>query len=48
MLEFHNLLNEKSAKFLGVDGNFYFLENAIERELSILKIEDGKALVISK
>ncbi len=48
LLEFHNLLNEKSAKFLGVDGNFYFLENAIERELSILKIEDGKALVISK
>ena len=45
---FYNLLNDSNTKFSGVDGSFYFLNNAIERDLSILKIDDGKATVISK
>ena len=44
----YKLLNEDNAKFSGIDGSFYFLNNAIERDLSILKIEEGKAIVVSK
>ena len=45
---FYEMLGKKNVKFAGVDGNFYFLKNKIERELQILKINDGKATVISK
>ena len=44
----YKLLNEDNTKFSGIDGSFYFLNNAIERDLSILKIEEGKAVVVSK
>ena len=43
-----NLLNDSKTKFSGIDGNFNFLNNSIERELSILKITEGKSVVISK
>ena len=45
---FYDLLDESDIKFSGIDGSFYFLNNAIERDLNILKIEDGKATMISK
>ena len=45
---FYEMLGKSNVKFAGVDGNFYFLKNKIERELQILKINDGKATVISK
>lgn len=45
---FYKLLNESNTKFSGVDGGFYFLNNTIERDLSILKIEAGKVKKISK
>tara|TARA_Y100000768_G_C23977987_1_gene684122 strand:- start:957 stop:2261 length:1305 start_codon:yes stop_codon:yes gene_type:complete len=38
-----DLLNNPSIKFDGVDGKFYFNKNMIERELDILKIENGQA-----
>ena len=44
----YELLNESNIKFSGVDGSFYFLNNAIERDLDILKIEKGKAISVSK
>ena len=40
---FKNLLNNSNIKFEGIDGNFYFNENMIERQLKILKISNGKA-----
>ena len=45
---FYELLNESNSKFSGVDGSFYFLNNVIERDLSILQINEGKAKIISK
>ena len=44
----HELLNDKNLRFSGVDGNFYFLNNSIERDLSILKINKGEVKLISK
>ena len=44
----YKLLNENNTKFSGVDGSFYFLNNSIERDLDILKIEKGKVKLISK
>ena len=44
----YNVLTESNLKFSGIDGNFYFLNNKIERDLQILKIEEGKAVPISK
>lgn len=45
---FYELLNESNIKFSGVDGSFYFLNNVIERDLNILKIDEGKATIVSK
>ena len=45
---FYTLLDESNTKFSGVDGSFFFLKNAIERDLSILKIDDGNAKLISE
>ena len=41
--DLYKLLNNKSVRFDGVDGNFYFDDNIIERDLSILKISNGEA-----
>ncbi len=41
------LLNNPNKKFNGVDGNFYFKNNMIERDLNILKINNGSSLVIN-
>ena len=40
-------VNNKNLKFDGVDGNFYFQNNLIERELGILQINRGQALQIN-
>ena len=42
------LLNDNNLRFSGVDGNFYFLKNSIERNLGILKINKGQVNLISK
>ncbi len=44
----YELLNKSNIKFSGVDGDFYFLNNAIERDLGVLRIEEGKVKIISK
>ncbi len=41
------LLNNTQLRFDGVDGNFYFKNNLIERDLNILKISKGKAISIN-
>ena len=41
------LLNNPNQKFNGVDGNFYFKYNMIERDLNILKIDNGNSVVIN-
>ncbi len=41
------LLNNPNKKFNGVDGSFYFKNNMIERDLNILKIENGNSVVIN-
>ena len=41
------LLNNPNKKFDGVDGNFYFKNNMIERDLNILKINDGNSFVLN-
>ena len=41
------LLNNPNKKFNGVDGNFYFKNNMIERDLNILKIDNGNSIVIN-
>ena len=41
------LLNNPNKKFDGIDGNFYFKNNIIERELNILKIDNGNSVVIN-
>ena len=41
------LLNNPNQKFKGVDGNFYFKNNMIERDLNILKINNGKSFVVN-
>ena len=45
--DFYNLVDNKKLKFDGVDGNFYFQNNLIERELGILQINKGQALQIN-
>ena len=42
-----NLLNNSTLKFDGVDGEFYFKDNMIERKLDILKISNGSAKKIN-
>ena len=41
------LLNNPNKKFEGIDGNFYFKDNMIERDLNILKINNGNSFVIN-
>ena len=41
------LLNNPNQKFKGVDGNFYFKNNMIERDLNILKIDNGTSVIIN-
>ena len=41
------LLNNPNKKFDGVDGNFYFKNNIIERDLNILMIDSGNAVIIN-
>ncbi len=41
------LLNNPTKKFDGVDGNFFFKNNMIERDLDILKINNGTSIVIN-
>tara|TARA_B100000700_G_C14998337_1_gene835043 strand:+ start:233 stop:1516 length:1284 start_codon:yes stop_codon:yes gene_type:complete len=43
----YNLLNNSKSKFDGVDGNFYFISNLIERDLEILMIKNGEALKLT-
>jgi len=45
--DFYALLNDSNIRFDGVDGRFYFKNNIIRRELSILKILNGKAITIN-
>jgi hypothetical protein len=45
--EFYELIESKNFIFDGVDGNFHFKNNLIERELKILQIKSGKALQIN-
>ena len=40
------LLNDQSLSFEGIDGKFSFENNLIKRELDILQITEGKALLI--
>ena len=40
------LLNDQSLSFEGIDGKFSFENNLIKRNLNILQIKDGKALLI--
>ena len=44
----YNTLQNINIRFAGVDGNFYFLNNRIERDLQVLQIKDGQVNVISK
>ena len=39
----YNLLDNGNVSFEGIDGQFYFINNTIQRELKILVIKDGKA-----
>ncbi len=41
-------LQNSNIRFAGVDGNFYFSNNRIERDLQVLQIKDGQVKVISK
>ncbi len=45
--ELISLLKSSQIKFDGVDGKFYFRNNMIERDLDILKIQNGKATKIN-
>jgi len=45
---FYKTLQENNVKFAGIDGNFYFSNNKIERDLKVLQIDRGQAKVISK
>ena len=41
------LLNNPNKRFDGIDGNFYFKDNMIERDLNILEINNGNSFVIN-
>ena len=41
------ILNDKELSFEGIDGKFSFENNLIKRDLDILKIKDGKALLFN-
>ena len=42
------MFKKNNIKFAGIDGNFYFNENKIERDLQILQIKNRDVKVISK
>jgi len=44
--ETHQLLNDKSISFDGIDGRFSFEKNIISRKLNVLKISNGKANLV--
>jgi len=44
--ETHQLLNDKSISFDGMDGKFSFEKNIISRKLNVLKISNGNANLI--
>jgi branched-chain amino acid transport system substrate-binding protein len=44
----YETLQNSKIRFAGVDGNFYFLNNRINRDLQVLQIKEGKASVILK
>ena len=44
--ETHQLLNDKSISFDGIDGKFSFEKNIISRKLNVLKISNGKANLV--
>ena len=44
----YETLQDTNIRFAGVDGNFYFSNNRIERDLQVLQIKEGQAYVISK
>ena len=44
----YETLKKNNTRFSGVDGNFYFLNNRIERDLQVLQIKNGKATVVLK
>ena len=46
--EMLGLLNNQTTKFDGIDGQFYFKDNMIQRNLDILKIENGEAVRINQ
>ena len=45
--QFVELLNNSNILFDGVDGEFYFKDNMIERKLDIVKISNGSAKKIN-
>ena len=45
--DFYKLIENNNLVFDGVDGNFYFQENLIQRDLEILQILEGEALKIN-
>ena len=45
---FYEMIGQSNLKFSGVDGNFYFQNNKIERDLQILQITEGDVGVILK
>jgi len=47
-LAFYEMIQNSNTKFAGLDGNFYFLNNIIERDLQILRINNGEAKAILK
>ena len=49
-MSFNNLqelLNNKQIKFDGIDGEFFFQNNIIQRNLDILQISNGTATKIN-
>ena len=40
------LLNDQQLSFQGIDGKFSFENNLIKRDLNILQIKDGQAILI--
>ena len=45
--DLYDLLNNYNIKFDGIDGEFYFKNNIIERDLDIVQISNGKTLKIN-
>ena len=42
----HQLLNDQSTTFDGIDGKFSFTNNVISRKLKVLEISNGKANLV--